>query len=102
MSTAWKDTLPPELMGVCVGALQIPAVLFCYDTLGSSSAYMTLSSQVLVVKGMRDKAPHWSGYRLGIGNWWQAVYVLFAILGAFITSWTTGTNAQMSTPCGFI
>jgi hypothetical protein len=102
MSTAWKDTLPPELMGVCVGALQIPAVLFCYDTLGSSSAYMTLSSQVLVVKGMRDKAPHWSGYRLGIGNWWQAVYILFAILGAFITSWTTGTNAQMSTPRGFI
>jgi len=73
MSTAWKDTLPPELMG----------------------AYMTLSSQLLVVKGMRDKAPHWSGYRLGIGNWWQAVYILCAILGAFITSWTTGTNEKL-------
>jgi hypothetical protein len=91
-----KVTLPSRTQ------LQIPAVLFCYNTLGSSSAYMTLSSQVQVVKGMRDKAPHWSSYRLGIGYWWQAVYVLFAILGAFITSWTTGTNAQMSSPRGFI
>jgi hypothetical protein len=104
-STAWKDTLPPELMGVCVGALQIPAVLFCYDTLGSSSAYMTLSSQLLVVKGLQDKAPHWSGFRLGVGNWWQAVYILFAILGAFITSWNTGTFGKakgVSTVHGFI
>jgi hypothetical protein len=90
-SKPWQNTLPPELAGFFVGALQVPAVIFCIDTLGSSSAYMTLSSQVLVTKTIQEKLPHWSGFRVGVGNWWQAVYILCAILGAFITSWSTGT-----------
>lgn len=90
-SKPWENTLPPELAGFVVGALQVPAVLACLDTLGSSSAYMTLSSQVLLTASVQEKLPHWNGFRLGLGNWWQALYILCAILGAFVTSWSTGT-----------
>lgn len=88
---AWTNTLPPWLCGIGIGLLQVPCVLFCGDTLGSSSAYMTVTSQVLVSKTMQEKLPHWSGFRLGLSNWWQAVYIIFAILGAFISSWSTKT-----------
>jgi uncharacterized membrane protein YedE/YeeE len=87
----WKNQFPPELMGLIVGFLQVPCVLFLSDSLGSSSAYMTLSSQLLLVKGVQEKLPHWNGYRLGLGNWWQATYLISAVLGAFILSYTTGT-----------
>ena len=90
-ANAWTDSAPGGLMGFFVGAMQVPCVLWCLDSLGSSSAYMTFSSQVLVVRSVQDRLSHWNGYRLGVGNWWQAVYLLNAILGAFITSWTTGT-----------
>ena len=98
-STPWGNTMPPELMGLIVGSMQVPCVLFCLDTLGSSTAYMTLTSQVLVAgKDLQDKLPHWNGYRVGIGNWWQAVYIMFAILGAFISSWNTGTYGTAASP----
>ena len=87
----WDNYMPPALMGVGIGLLQVPCVLFCSDSLGSSSAYMTLTSQLLVSTEMREKLPHWSGFRTGVGNWWQAVYILAAILGAFISSWSVGT-----------
>lgn len=98
-STPWDNTFPPELMGLIVGSMQVPCVLFCLDTLGSSTAYMTFTSQWLVVgKELQSKLPHWNGYRVGIGNWWQAIYIMFAILGAFISSWTTGTFASAASP----
>ena len=87
----WDNYMPPALMGVGIGLLQVPCVLLCNDSLGSSSAYMTLTSQLLVSTEMREKLPHWSGFRSGVGNWWQAVYILSAILGAFISSWSVGT-----------
>ena len=92
LAEPWVNTLPPALMGLGVGFNQIPCVLFCADSIGSSTAYMTLSSQWLGLnKAAQVKMAHWEGYRVGVGNWWQAVYVLAAVLGAFISSWSTGT-----------
>ena len=90
-TTPWKDALPPSLMGLCVGALQVPCVLWCLDTLGSSTAYMTYTSQLLLTKNVQDKMRHWNGFRLGLANWWQAVYLVFAIFGAYISSQATQT-----------
>ncbi|EKX35577.1 hypothetical protein GUITHDRAFT_79713 [Guillardia theta CCMP2712] len=48
-TTPWKTALPPELMGAIIGFLQIPAILLINTTLGSSSAYMTYTSQPLAI-----------------------------------------------------
>ncbi|EKX36646.1 hypothetical protein GUITHDRAFT_117190 [Guillardia theta CCMP2712] len=88
---AWESALPPEMMGVFIGLNQILAVLFLNDTLGSSSAYMTCTSQALVSKSLRERFLHWSGFRTGLGNVWQPVYLTFAIIGALISSKASGT-----------
>eukprot|EP00960_Hanusia_phi_P052694 761588-Hanusia_phi.AAC.2 len=87
----WKSALPPELMGVFIGMNQIPAILFIHDTLGSSSAYMTCTSQALVTSSLQERFIHWSGFRTGLGNIWQPVYLAAAIIGALISSTGTGT-----------
>ncbi|EKX45438.1 hypothetical protein GUITHDRAFT_152718 [Guillardia theta CCMP2712] len=89
----WINTLPPHLMGVIIGSLQLPAVFMVADTLGSSQAYMTLTSQPLGLSGyLQQKLVHWNGYRMGLDNWWQATYLLSAISGAFLSSTFTNTR----------
>ncbi|EKX35576.1 hypothetical protein GUITHDRAFT_79714 [Guillardia theta CCMP2712] len=91
-TTPWKSVLPPELMGAIIGFLQVPAILLIQDTLGSSSAYMTYTSQPLTVcKNCQEVMKHLNGYRTGIINWWQAVYLLSAIGGAAIAANAVGT-----------
>eukprot|EP00960_Hanusia_phi_P001566 45202-Hanusia_phi.AAC.1 len=63
------------------------------DTLGSSQAYMTLTSQPLGLSGyLQQKLVHWNGYRMGLDNWWQATYLLSAISGAYLSSSLTNTR----------
>jgi len=89
----WVNTLPPHLMGVIIGSLQLPAVFMVADTLGSSQAYMTLTSQPLGLSGyLQQKLVHWNGYRMGLDNWWQATYLLSAISGAYLSSSLTNTR----------
>ncbi|EKX31573.1 hypothetical protein GUITHDRAFT_83000 [Guillardia theta CCMP2712] len=94
-TTPWKTALPPELMGAIIGFLQIPAILLINTTLGSSSAYMTYTSQPLAIcKNCQDVMKHLNGYRTGIINWWQAVYLVSAIGGAAIAANAAGTYGK--------
>lgn len=83
---AWNSAGPPILSGVVIGSLQIPAVLFLGDTLGSSSAYMFLVSQVLVVPSMQNYFKHLDGFRRGVDNLWQVLYLGTAFGGSFLAS----------------
>jgi uncharacterized membrane protein YedE/YeeE len=86
------QALPPSAMGVMVGLLQVPCVLFLADTLGSSSAYMTLASTPVIISHALEAAtPHLAKFRSGLGNWWQVVYLFGAAAGAAISSSATHT-----------
>jgi hypothetical protein len=89
----WSQAWPPLLSGVIIGFQQIPAVLMTKDTLGSTSAYMTVISQVLtpLPEATRQQFPHLNGFRTGPGNWWQVIYIATAILSAFAASKIQGT-----------
>mmetsp|Transcript_4301 Transcript_4301/g.8429 ORF Transcript_4301/g.8429 Transcript_4301/m.8429 type:complete len:736 (-) Transcript_4301:163-2370(-) len=92
--TPWTQAWPPILSGVIIGLMQVPAVLGLGDTLGSSSAYMTMMSMILVALpgGLKTgAAKHLEGFRTGPGNWWQVIYIAAAILGALACSKITGT-----------
>ncbi|KAI8499255.1 hypothetical protein Bbelb_230190 [Branchiostoma belcheri] len=74
------------------------------DTLGGSSSYCTVVSQVLVTDRLRQMSPYLSRYRSGLGNWWQVVYVAGAVVGALISaasSQTLGTVKSVSMASGF-
>lgn len=76
---------PPALAGVLIGILQVPAVLFLSDTLGSATSYETLVNSVSKYLG---------GFvRVGRSyNWWQVVYVIASIVGAFVSSSVAGAS----------
>eukprot|EP00730_Choanoeca_flexa_P003649 TRINITY_DN11467_c0_g1_i3.p1 TRINITY_DN11467_c0_g1~~TRINITY_DN11467_c0_g1_i3.p1 ORF type:complete len:388 (+),score=69.75 TRINITY_DN11467_c0_g1_i3:265-1428(+) len=75
---AWS----PIVSGALVGALQIPAVLLLGDTLGSSTAYMTLCAQPTRFGFGKDVASHLADFTDGMSNWWQVVYIGTAALAA--------------------
>jgi uncharacterized membrane protein YedE/YeeE len=84
----WTNAWPPILSGMVIGSLQLPAVLFLGDTLGSSSAYMSVLANV---PGVSSVAAHLSGYRSGTDNLWQVVYLLSAFGGAYVAANSMGT-----------
>eukprot|EP00960_Hanusia_phi_P023376 689982-Hanusia_phi.AAC.1 len=56
---------------------------------------MTYASQPLAIcKNCPDMMHHLNGYRTGIVNWWQAVYLVSAIGGAAISSYAAGTYGE--------
>jgi uncharacterized membrane protein YedE/YeeE len=72
---AWS----PIVAGVCVGLLQIPAVLLHGDTLGGSSSYCTCMS---LVCGPVWRSEYLARFRGGFK--WQAVYVAAAVAGGLL------------------
>ena len=89
--TPWSQAWPPELSGVLIGSLQLPAVLVAHGTVGSSSTYMTLMAQLLVTPSLRDRFKHMDGFRTGAGMWHSVVYIWSAALGAYIAAQAGGT-----------
>lgn len=91
--TPWTQAWPPILSGVIIGFQQVPAVLALGDTLGSTSAYMTLISQILTIapESTKKAFPHLNGFRTGPGNWWQVIYIVTAIIASLIASTISGT-----------
>ncbi|XP_013406129.1 uncharacterized protein LOC106170705 [Lingula anatina] len=77
---------PPYISGALIGLLQIVIVLVVDDTLGGSSAYVTVVSQWVVSEKLQEKFPYLARARTGIGNWWQVVYVFGAILGGALSA----------------
>ena len=89
--TPWSQAWAPELSGVLIGSLQLPAVLVAHGTVGSSSTYMTLMAQLLVTPSLRDRFKHMDGFRTGAGMWHSVVYIWSAALGAYIAAQAGGT-----------
>ncbi|XP_013075484.1 uncharacterized protein LOC106061817 isoform X2 [Biomphalaria glabrata] len=86
-SRAW----PPYVAGMIIGCLQIPTVLSVQDTLGSATSYVTIGSQILVLKPLQKTFEYMKKYMRGLGNWWQVFYVSGAILGARLSASASDT-----------
>lgn len=87
-SFAW----PPYLAGIVIGALQVPIALTVGDTLGGSSSYCTMVSQLVP-----NPPPYLAKYkRFCLDNWWQVVYVTSAIVGGALSVHWSGSNALHS------
>jgi hypothetical protein len=84
----WRQIWLPELSGALIGSLQVPAVLVAGGTLGSSSTYMTVASQLLVTPSLRERFAHLGGFRRGAAAWHSLAYVWSAALGAYIAAST--------------
>eukprot|EP00055_Hartaetosiga_balthica_P012073 m.57441 g.57441 ORF g.57441 m.57441 type:complete len:462 (-) comp7827_c2_seq1:257-1642(-) len=85
---------PPQVSGVLLGLLQIPAMIFIKDTLGSSTGFTTVCS--LATHAMSDATnsryfSSFSAFRIGLLNWWQVSYIGAAILGAFVSAIASGS-----------
>jgi len=87
----WTNAWPPILSGIIIGSLQFPAVILLGDTLGSSSAYMSVLAQTPFSGAI---ASHLNGYRKGTDNLWQVVYLASAFVGAYIAANRMGTYGE--------
>ena len=91
---AWSQAWAPELSGVLIGSLQLPAVLVAGGTVGSSSTYMVVVAQVLATPSLQDHFKHLNGFRSGPSMWQSVLYIWSAALGAYIAASAGGTFAS--------
>ncbi|XP_062579405.1 thiosulfate transporter TsuA-like [Saccostrea cucullata] len=91
-SPAW----PPYLSGVVVGTLQIPLVLFVGDTLGASSSFCTITSQVFLHKSSKRLSPYLLKFQTGFSNWWQVTFMSGSVFGAFSSSILSGSYGTVT------
>lgn len=78
----------PIVAGLIVGLLQIPATLFVGELLGSSQTYVTVSAALLALVLGKSRLPKYMQkyVKSSIEVWWQVVYGIFAVFGAFVAS----------------
>ncbi|WAR29531.1 YEEE-like protein [Mya arenaria] len=88
-AVAWM----PSVTGAIIGLIQLPLVFTVHDTMGGSSAYVTIVSQWVVTKRLQEMFPYLAAKRCGLGNWWQVIYVSGAVLGAALASVASDTMA---------
>lgn len=81
----------PILAGLIMGSLQLVVAFTVKDSLGGSSSYCTLLSQV---RPVRNWFSYLSGFQSGIENWWQVAYWLGALGGAGLSAHLSGTWGQ--------
>eukprot|EP00656_Telonema_subtile_P010092 TRINITY_DN1481_c0_g1_i2.p1 TRINITY_DN1481_c0_g1~~TRINITY_DN1481_c0_g1_i2.p1 ORF type:complete len:274 (-),score=34.23 TRINITY_DN1481_c0_g1_i2:203-1024(-) len=78
----------PELCGVIIGALQVPLILCASQTLGSSSAYVSVLALSVNSKGCEPT--RWEYLSKfdprSMNNLWQVLYLAGAIVGAFVAT----------------
>ncbi|XP_046571077.1 uncharacterized protein LOC124279309 [Haliotis rubra] len=85
----------PHLCGVVMGMLQVPLVVMLHDTLGGSTSFCTVMSQVLMSRWMRRKMPYLARFRSGVSHWWQVLFMLSSVIGAYISK-----SANQNVPTG--
>lgn len=76
---------PPQIAGICVGLLQIPAIALLAVTLGSASSFATVAVNVLhcACPSIVNSSQYMTSLR---SAWWQPIYLLGAFLGAYLSS----------------
>lgn len=83
--TVWN----PELAGVIVGLLQLPAVALLGTGLGSSSSYVSAWVQAFQLSGQgcpTTVAQYCKFFQGGFSKWWQILYLSCAVIGSAIAS----------------
>merc|ERR1711918_80666 len=89
---------PPEVGGALIGILQIIALSTLDDSIGSSSSYSTIVSQL--VRLCPSRGPQYkymdAASKLTAGNLWQVIYVCFGIFGAFVSSLASNSLGQVA------
>lgn len=85
---------PPIVAGMMVGVLQIPIVIAAEETIGGSSGYCTLVSQLFTKETLKNISPYLLSYKYGLDNWWQVLYISGAVGGAFLSSMLSGTFGE--------
>ncbi|KAL5019918.1 hypothetical protein ScPMuIL_002810 [Solemya velum] len=93
-----KLAWPPYCAGALVGLMQIPIVLTVQDTLGGSTSYVTIVSQWVVTKRLKELFPYLAKKRWGVGNWWQVFYVVGGVFGGTISAAASGTLMSVPGP----
>jgi len=99
---SWLPSLPrlnfltsarwdPVMVGILIGLLQIPLVTILGKHLGTSSAYVTLSS-VLHPNSISAPNTYLGKHRTGLSNWWQVLFVLSAVGGSYLAYATSNTD----------
>jgi len=87
----WSEAWAPELSGVLIGLLQVPAVLITSGTVGSSSTFMTVVAQLLATQSLRARFAHLEAFRASPAMRRSVVYILSAALGAYVAASAGGT-----------
>ncbi|XP_013410268.1 uncharacterized protein LOC106173630 [Lingula anatina] len=93
VGTSWLSARawPPALAGAIIGLLQVPILLAVSDTLGGSSSYCTIVSQLLVNRPLENLSSYLRKFKKGMGNWWQVFYVSGAVLGGYLSASASGS-----------
>ncbi|KAK3582153.1 hypothetical protein CHS0354_033079 [Potamilus streckersoni] len=82
---------PPFVCGAMIGMLQLPMIFFVRSTLGASSSFCTLISQLQVTENLQKMSPYLGKYRSGIGHWSKVFYVGSAIVGSYLSTQASGS-----------
>lgn len=85
---------PPYASGILLGLIELPIVIFVQDTIGGSSAYVTVVSQWVVTEKLQEYFPYLASKRQGVGNWWQVFLVSGAVIGGLISASASDTLAK--------
>lgn len=78
---------PPSIAGILLGALQLPAVIFIGNILGSATVFAVCSSVWMLPLSSEFRARHAHMNMFATPNpkaWWQLSYVLFASIAAYL------------------
>ena len=67
IDTITENVFPHTHTGLLMGSLQLVVAFAVEDSLGGSSSYCTVLSQV----GLRKWVSYFTDFHKGIGNWWQ-------------------------------
>ncbi|KAL3873777.1 hypothetical protein ACJMK2_036862 [Sinanodonta woodiana] len=87
---------PPVVCGALIGMLQLPMIFFVRSTLGASSSFCTLVSQLQVTEKLQKMSPYLCKYRSGIGHWSKVFYVGSAILGSYLSTQASGSYGEVT------
>eukprot|EP00761_Pharyngomonas_kirbyi_P001725 gb/GECH01001729.1/.p1 GENE.gb/GECH01001729.1/~~gb/GECH01001729.1/.p1 ORF type:complete len:439 (+),score=99.77 gb/GECH01001729.1/:1-1317(+) len=83
---------PPIACGVIIGSLQPICVMTVQETLGSSTSFQVVASNLLLlIPPVASRNRYIKTFYGGIDKWWQVIYVVFAIIGAVISAGLSDT-----------
>ncbi|CAH1791547.1 unnamed protein product [Owenia fusiformis] len=89
--TVWEmQAWAPYISGMLVGVVQIPISIVTGHSVGSSSSFCTVVSQIF--KGpLGEVSSYLNDYKSGYRRWWQVFFMGGAAVGGYLSSRASGT-----------